>query len=200
LSISRLTRSLDCVVSFTNNFVCLRDQSSKQVIRTGCESHSLYHLCPSKHVGAVMKSPSLRHAQLGHPSLAKLHQLVPALSKLSHLVCESCQLGKHSRTSFPRSVTRGALSPFVVVHSNIWGPFIDDYSIFTWLFLMKNRSELFRIFEYFLRKLRLNLVFSLEFCAVIMVGNIFLFRLNILWLFTVFCIKLLVLIHLNKTV
>jgi len=69
-----------------------------------------------------MESPSLLHAQLGHPSLANLQQLVPALSKLSHLVCESCQLGKNSRTSFPRSVTRDASSPFALVQSDIWGP------------------------------------------------------------------------------
>ena len=85
LSISRLTRSLDYVVSFINNFVCLQDQSSKQVIGTGYESHGLYHLRPSTHIGAVMESPSLIHAQFGHPSLAKLQQLVPALSRLSRL-------------------------------------------------------------------------------------------------------------------
>ena len=80
------------------------------MIGTGYESHGLYHLRPSTYVGAVMESPSLIHAQLGHPSLAKLQQLVPALSKLSRLDCESCQLGKHTRTSFPRSVTRDASS------------------------------------------------------------------------------------------
>jgi len=68
-----------------------------------------------------MESPSLLHAQLGHPSLAKLQQLVPALPKLSRLMCESCQLGKDSCTSFPRSITRDASSPFALVHSNIWG-------------------------------------------------------------------------------
>ena len=55
------------------------------MIGTGCESHGLYHLRPSTHVGAIMESPSLLHAQLGHPSLAKLQQLVPTLSKLYHL-------------------------------------------------------------------------------------------------------------------
>ena len=75
LSDSHLTRSLDCVVSFTNNFVYLQDQILKQVICTRCESHGLYHLRPSTHIGAVMESPSLFHAQLGHPSLAKLHSL-----------------------------------------------------------------------------------------------------------------------------
>jgi len=69
---------------------------------------------------------------------------------LSRLDCESCQLGKHSRTSFPHSVTCDASSPFALVHFDIWGPrrikstlgfkyvvtFIDDYSICSWLFLM----------------------------------------------------------------
>ena len=46
------------------------------------------------------------------------HLMVLALLNISlpyrsYLIwCESCQLGKHSRTSFPRSVTRDASSPF----------------------------------------------------------------------------------------
>ena len=115
-----------------------------------------------------MESPSLIHAQLGHPSLAKLQQLVPALSKLSRLDCDSCQLGKHTRTSFPHSVTRDASSPFALVHSDIWGPsrvkstlgfqyfitFIDDYSRCTWLLLMKHRSKLFHISQSFFNEIK----------------------------------------------
>jgi len=70
----------------------------------------------------VMDSPSLLHAQLGHPSLVKMQQLVPSLSKLSSLSCESCLLGKHSRSSFPNSVSQRVSSPFVLVHSDIWEP------------------------------------------------------------------------------
>jgi len=73
LSISRLTKSLDCVISFTQSSVCLQDRSSRHVIGTGCESHGLYHLRPSSHIGAVMESPPLLLlTQLGHPSLAML--------------------------------------------------------------------------------------------------------------------------------
>nr|KYP65372.1 Retrovirus-related Pol polyprotein from transposon TNT 1-94 [Cajanus cajan] len=110
-------------------------------------------------VGLVVDSPSLIHAQLGHPSLAKLQHLVPRLSKLSHLSCKSCQLGKHSRCFFSQSVPSRMLSLFALVHSDIWGSsrvrstlgfhyfvtFIDDYSRCTWLFLMKTQSELFSI-------------------------------------------------------
>jgi len=44
LSINRLTRSLDCVISFTKDFACLQDQSSSWIIGSRCESHGLYHL------------------------------------------------------------------------------------------------------------------------------------------------------------
>jgi len=69
---------------------------------------------------------------------------------LMYLVyCESCQLGKHIRSSFPSSVSQRTSSPFALVHSNIWEPsriksnlgfqyfvtFIDDYSRCTWVFL-----------------------------------------------------------------
>jgi len=71
---------------------------------------------------------------------APLYMLV-YLSKLSNLVCESCQLGKHSCNSFPRSVSHKASSPFALFHFDIWGPsritstlsfqyfvtFIEDY-------------------------------------------------------------------------
>ena len=115
-----------------------------------------------------MDSPSLIHARLGRPSLAKMQQLVPSLSNVSTLSCESCQLGKHIRSSFPRSVSQRASSPFALVHSDIWGPsriksnlgfqyfvtFIDDYSRCTWVFLMKNRSELFSIFQIFYNEIK----------------------------------------------
>jgi len=168
LSISRLTRSLDCLVSFTEDSVCLQDRSSGWIIGIGCESHGLYYLRTSSHVGTVIDSPSLLLAQLGHPSLAKMQQLVPSLSKLSNLSCESCHLGKQSRNSSSISVSQRASSPFTLVHSDIWEPscvksnlgfqyfvtFIDDFSRCTWLFLMKNRSGLFSIFQYFFNEIK----------------------------------------------
>ena len=110
-------------------------------------------------------SPLTIHAQLGHPSLLKLQKLVSSLSKVSNLHCESCQLGKHTRSHFPNRVNKRASSPFALVHSDVWGPsrtiesryfvtIIDDFSRCTWLFLMKNRSELFSIFEIFYKEIK----------------------------------------------
>jgi transposase InsO family protein len=101
---------------------------------------------------------------------------VPSLSKLSTLHCESCQLGKHTRSHFPDRVNKRAASPFALVHSDVWGPsrtvstfesryfvtFIDDFSRCTWLFLMKNRSELFSIFEQFYQEIRTQFGLSIR--------------------------------------
>ncbi|RDX80818.1 hypothetical protein CR513_38592, partial [Mucuna pruriens] len=57
-------------------------------------------------------SPKLLHNHLGHPSLTKLKLMVPSLNKLSTLDCESCQLGKHVRSTFPNQVNK----------KYIWGP------------------------------------------------------------------------------
>ena len=89
--------------------------------------------------------------------------MVPSFSSLSSLACESCQLRKHTRVSFPKRLNNGAKSPFELVHTDVWSPcriastlgfqyfvtFIDAYSQCTWLFLMKNRAELFSIFQKF---------------------------------------------------
>ena len=182
------------------------------MIGTRCESHGLCHLRPPSHVGVAMESPSLHHAQFGHPSLAKLQQLVLSLSKLSSLLCESCQLGKHSRSSFPCSVSQRDLSSFALVHSDISGPsrvkstlgfqyfvtFIDDYSRCIWLYLMKNRSELFSIFQSFFHEIKTQFGISIRNLGVIMVVNIFLNPSNILWLLSAFFIKHHALIHPNK--
>ncbi|KAJ7982478.1 Retrovirus-related pol polyprotein from transposon tnt 1-94 [Quillaja saponaria] len=48
--------------------------------------------------------------------------MVPRLSHLSSLNCESYQLGKHTRVSFPKHSGFRAESPFHLVHTDVWGP------------------------------------------------------------------------------
>ncbi|XP_061343384.1 uncharacterized protein LOC133289469 [Gastrolobium bilobum] len=96
------------------------DRSSRRTLGVGSESNGLYQLSTSVPVCFVVDSPLTIHAQLGHPSLAKLQKMVPRFSNLSSLSCESCQLGKHTRSSFPDRVNRRSSSPFALVHSDIW--------------------------------------------------------------------------------
>ena len=165
ISISKLTRDLHCVLNFSHNSVTLQDWSMGKTIGIEHESQGLFHLssplcsttCPST------EAPLLLHSRLGHPSLSKFQKLVPYFSSLSSLECESCQLRKHTRVLFPKSLDPRTKSPFELVHTDVWGPYrststlgfryfvtyIDHYSRCIWLFLMKTRVQLFSIFQKF---------------------------------------------------
>ena len=109
------------------------------------------------------EAPLLLHSRLGHPSLSKFRKLVPHFSSLSSLECESYQLGKHTRVSFPKRLDPRTKYPFELVHIDVWGPsrsesilgfcyfvtFIDNYFRCTWLFLIKILAKLFSIFQKF---------------------------------------------------
>ena len=162
ISISIITRTLNCSIIFSDKFVTLQDRSTGKTIGIGRESQGLYHLTSQSSPAVCISSdaPLLIHSRLGHPSLSKFQKMVPHFSTLSSLACESCQLGKHTHVSFPQRLNNRAKSPFKLVHTDVWGPcrtastlgfqyfviFIDDYSRCTWLFLMKNRAELYSIF------------------------------------------------------
>ena len=165
ISISKLTRDLHCVLTFSHNSVTLQDRSTGKTIGIGHESQGLFHLssplCSTACISTA--APLLLHSRLGHPSLSKFQKLFPHFSSLSSLECESCQLGKHTRVLFPKRLDPRTKSLFELVHTNVWGPsrsafplgfhyfvtFIDDYSQCTWLFLMKTQAELFSIFQKF---------------------------------------------------
>lgn len=82
-----------------------------------------------------------------------LHSIDTVLPQKNH-VCETCHLAKHKRNPFFVSVSRANVV-FELIHTDIWGPFhvcsmngefyfltiVDDFSKFTWIHLMKQKSE-----------------------------------------------------------
>nr|XP_009768559.1 PREDICTED: uncharacterized protein LOC104219561 [Nicotiana sylvestris] len=103
-AVSRLAKSLKCAVLFLDDHVFIQERSTGRIIGTGRESNRLYYLILAKSHGLtsclpsttcpVTDSPDLLHKRLGHPSLSKLQKMVPDLSHLSALECESRQLGE----------------------------------------------------------------------------------------------------------
>ncbi|RVW68854.1 Retrovirus-related Pol polyprotein from transposon TNT 1-94 [Vitis vinifera] len=144
ISISKITITLNCSITFSDKLVTLQDRSTGKTIGIGHESQGLYHLTSDSSPAVCISTdaPLLIHNRLGHPSLSKFQKMVPRFSTLSSLPCESCQLGKHTRVSFPKRLNNRAKSPFELVHTDVWGPcrtastlgfqyfvtFIDDYS------------------------------------------------------------------------
>ena len=107
----------------------------------------------------------LWHQRLGHASFGYLKKLFPSLFvkfDVSSFCCDVCELAKSHRASFPLSLNK-SLVPFMVIHSDVWGPskvttfggsrwfvtFINDCTRMTWVCLMKSKSEVNLLFQNF---------------------------------------------------
>ena len=112
----------------------------------------------------------LWHQRLGHPS-AKL--LSPAIHSVNpeftfnnvdvcYSSCKFCISAKMHKLPLNKHEIQST-SMFQIVHSDDWGPapisslfgynyyvvFIDDFTGFTWFFLLKQKSEVFTVFKHF---------------------------------------------------
>ncbi|GJS30220.1 gag-pol polyprotein [Tanacetum coccineum] len=107
----------------------------------------------------------LWHSRLGHVSSFHLRFLASTgvLKKLdTHDIsyCSGCKLAKFSALPFSNSVSFFNV-PFDLVHYDVWGPspvttkggsrydvlFIDDFTRYTWVCLMKCRSDFLIVFK-----------------------------------------------------
>ena len=179
MSVSKLTRDLNCCVFFFPDHCLIQDLVTKKIIGKGHESGGLYILdtqAPRSIACSSILTPFEAHCQLGHPSLPSLKKLYPQFKNISSLDCESCQFAKHHRLPLGPRVNKRASSPFELVHSDVWGPcpivsktgfryfvtFVDDFSRVTWLYLMKNRSELFSHFSAFCAEIKTHFNLSVQ--------------------------------------
>ncbi|CAA0841273.1 cysteine-rich RLK (RECEPTOR-like protein kinase) 8 [Striga hermonthica] len=83
--------------------------------------------------------------------------------QLNENLCEKCMEEKQHRKPFPSSQAERAKQILELVHTDVCGPlrtptfeknryfilFIDDYTRMTWVYFMKERSEVFSIFKKF---------------------------------------------------
>lgn len=82
-----------------------------------------------------------------------------------------CELGEHTRNSYASSGSRSSCV-LDLVYSDVCGPcpttivngfryfvsFIDCFSHLTWIYLMKNKSDVFACFKDFTKGFKLNMV------------------------------------------
>jgi hypothetical protein len=78
-----------------------------------------------------------------------------------HSVCNACQHAKSHELPFSISNHKSQFS-LELVYSDVWGPvststggykyyvsFVDDYSKFTWIYLLKFKSQVFQLVQEF---------------------------------------------------
>jgi transposase InsO family protein len=175
VSVHRLATDNDAYLEFHPNLFFIKDRATKQTLLQGTCKGGLYPLpaaaFKNKHVLSVSSGaqPSLErwHHRLGHPSFSIVQQVVnkhklPCSSQPRiGSVCDSCQMGKSHQLPYQRSSSQSKF-PLELIFSDVWGPacdsfgryqyyvsFIDDHSKFTWIYLLKHKSDVFQRFREF---------------------------------------------------
>ena len=174
LSVHRFTLDNRVLIEFYPYFFLVKDLDTRRVLLRGKCVGGLYPLISSSSLSsnkqafvAVKPSSAKWHSRLGHPSSA-IVKLVLSKNKLPHShessvesICDPCQQAKSHQLPYPISFSVST-APLQLVFSDVWGPaptsvgrhsyyvsFIDDYSKFTWIYLLKKRSEVFQVFKNF---------------------------------------------------
>ena len=144
------------------------------VVLKGQLSHGIYTLMGTTCISEVFAATTpmveeditkLWRMRLGHMSQKGLELLSKrgllcgqSISKVEF--CEHCVLGKQKRITFGTVIhrTQGTLD---YIHSDVWGPsqvpskgganyfvtFIDDFSQKVWVYMLKKKSEVFKVFK-----------------------------------------------------
>jgi transposase InsO family protein len=108
-----------------------------------------------------------RYGHLNHNDLMMLQkkEMVEGLPmfKSEHVECEGCALGKQHREEFPMHIDKRKREILELVHTDVCGPmqtrslggayyfliFIDDRTRYTWVYFMRNKSDVFEYFKEF---------------------------------------------------
>lgn len=159
---------------FENNACEIYDQQKKMIACVNMENKMFpihwNHTVEKSMVSEAGGDTTLWHKRFGHCSIQSLKLLfqksmvkdLPTIGDLKG-VCEGCQLGKMHRQPFPTGNAWRASQKLQLVHTDVCGPmrtpsldnsryfilFIDDFSRMTWVYFLKERSEVFRTFQKF---------------------------------------------------
>ncbi|CAL8083793.1 unnamed protein product [Prunus armeniaca] len=157
----------------------LSDIHTKEILGRGTKRGGLYYVDDfspgmannvTHPFDSKQKQIWLWHRRLGHPSFSYMKHLIPDLFsgfKDSDFTCDTCILAKSHRVPYPLSANK-CTTPFTLIHSDVWGPspitapsgvrwfvtFIDDCTRMTWLYLLKNKNEVFSRFQSFHKQMK----------------------------------------------
>ncbi|KAL4363436.1 hypothetical protein GQ457_04G018680 [Hibiscus cannabinus] len=172
LSVAQMVRNGYSLV-LENNHCIFMDPEKKEIANVFMENKSFALKWDSAVEGAHATHSSdtwLWHKRYGHFNMCALCELqkknmvryFPSIS-LNNDLCEPCKLGKQHRLPFPKEKVWKASEKLQLVHTDICEPhrtlslggkkyfilFIDDFTRMTWVYFMKEKSEVFKVFKKF---------------------------------------------------
>jgi len=163
-------------VIMKDNTLKLFDKHQRLVLKTPLANNRTFQtnmkVVELKCLSAMVKDEDicLWHYRFGHLNFRGLNQLVdkdmilgvPKI-KIPNTVCDTCLLGKQPRNASSSSTASRSKELLNVVYSDVCGPlevpslggnkyfisFVDEFSRKLWLYLIKAKSEAFKMFQKF---------------------------------------------------
>jgi len=168
LSVSKLTVDNNILVEFDASCCFMKDKITGKTILKGKLKDGLYQLSRTKRDScAYVFVKESWHRRLGHPNNIVLDRVLKScnvkLSPRDHFnFCEACQYGKMHFLPF-KAFSSHAKEILELVHTDVWGPapiisssgfkyyvhFIDDFSTFSWIYPLKQKSDIVQAFIQF---------------------------------------------------
>lgn len=167
IPVSQLCKQSKYKVNFTYDNCFIQDPTIRQMISLVDSFEGLYHLIlKDKHGDAHatyysstcnLPDIALWNFRLRHISPSKMqsiHAIFPFIVLDKNVACDVCHYAKHKRNPYHSSFNKSK-QPFELIHFDIWGPIavkshhdhsyicttVDDFSRYTWIILMKAKSE-----------------------------------------------------------
>jgi len=175
-SINQFCLDNNCFFILTGSQYFVKDNRTGLTLLEGRSEDGLYPIqlksfyVNNKHalttLLGVKTSAAVWHSRLGHASQPIVSQVLQQFSlpvsgvKQLNGICEPCQLDKSKQLPF-QSSPRVSMCPLDLIHSDVWSCstkslggcyyvlFIDDFSIFTWLYPIHHKSDVFSVFVQF---------------------------------------------------
>ena len=138
-------------------------------LQSSCNENSVYNI-DNKRSKSDLNRTYLWHCRLGHINqkrISKLHRdgLLESFDLESYDTCESCLLGKMTKSPFTGTSERASVL-LAIVHTDVCGPFntsarggynyfitfTDDFSRYGYVYLLRHKSEAFECFKEFQNK------------------------------------------------
>ena len=129
-------------------------------------------IAPEVHLVQRNSQANLWHKRLGHFHIRGIQRMLqfeaikgmPEIQFSKH-TCDSCQLGKHTRTKIPKETTHNASKILELIYSDVCGPFkvnstggaryfvtfIYDYSRRLWVYFISHKSQVLAKFQHFVQ-------------------------------------------------
>ncbi|XP_075098897.1 uncharacterized protein LOC142175799 [Nicotiana tabacum] len=180
LSTSQLCDN-DYEVCFKKHDWFIEDEPSK-IILSRNRDRNVYTIRNLDNLGdqicltSMIDDPWVWHRKLGHASMHTIqklskHVLVIGLPKLDFSkdhICDACQLGKQTRSSFKFKNIVSTSKPLQLLHMDLFGltrtasisgrkyafVIVDDFSRFTWVMFLSHKDDALKIFEVFCKKVQ----------------------------------------------